>query len=135
MALDLDLALVTSELFTDLEYPWEGEFAKFPKVPSMDIIVDWAWNIHHVGLIPFERNPVCQPHPSCKPLPVWYNGEEAFCRHLSYGEGVIECELSDGRGHMVAWDGKKVYDPEGYIYDFKYLSQYEMEAARFWLCT
>jgi len=136
MAFDKPLDEVIVELgFDRLEYPFEPPFELRPKVPSMDIIVDWAYTAMGVAMVPFERNPVCSPHENCKPVPVWSSGENMFRQQLNYGPGVIECLTLRGLGHMVAWDGLSVFDPRGYYYKFEDMGAYDLEATRFWLCT
>ena len=136
MALHIDMDLVIEDLFTDMEYPFDPPFDKYPKVPDMNVVADWAFARCSQDMIPFEYCPVCTPHETCKPVPVWYNGVEKFRKQLSYGEGVIECITTrELKGHMVAWDGNKVFDPNGYVYDFEDMSAYRLKATRFWLCT
>jgi hypothetical protein len=128
--------LILDDLFEHLEYPFESPWDDIPQVPSMDVIVDYMFNICHVAMVPFEKDPVCTPHLDCKPVPVWYNSTEAWLRHLAYGEGVIECVTPRGRGHMVAWNGKVVYDPQGYIYPIEEMETvHKLTPRRFWLCS
>ena len=134
MALELPMDTVWRELFTNLEYPFETPWERYPKVPSSNEICDWAWTKHGVGLVLFERNPICSPHKDCKPVPVWYNGESKFQTHLIYGAGLLE-GLVDGVGHMTAWSGALVFDPRGYIYPFNGASAFRFDIRRFWLCT
>jgi len=135
MVLELPYDQVLAELYSKLTYPFPEPWQQMPKVPDMNVVVDWAYSKHHAALVPFERNPVCTPHLDCKPVPVWYNGDSKFRDQLRRGIGLIECVRRNGLGHMVAWDGKDVFDPEGYRYPYERLSDYGLEAKRFWLCT
>lgn len=136
MVLELPYWGVMDDLFTKLDYPFDHPYDHLPKVPDMNVVVDWAFRKHHTAMVPFEKNPVCTPHFACNPVPVWYNGDSKFRDQLRYGRGVIECRLlSDGLGHMVAWDGKVVMDPDGYVYSYEKMNEYGLEATRFWLCT
>ena len=134
MVLDVPYWTIRYDLFKDLEFPFEPPYDKYPKVPSMAVIVDYAYREHNNLLIPFERNPVCAPHENCKPVPVWEDGESKFKSQLFYGSGLIECIRQDGIGHMVAWDRHNIFDPQGYIYSYELMSAYHLEAQRFWLC-
>lgn len=135
MAFNIELNCVVEDLFSELEYPFEAPFESFPKVPDMNQIVDWAWTQFSIAMIPFEYKPVCTPHERCKSVPVWKDGETMFRKQLGYGVGVIEVEKAGGGGHLVAWDGNQVFDPDGYRYDFEAMKSFEYEPRRFWLCT
>jgi hypothetical protein len=114
-------------------FPFPVPWHQSPKVASMDEICDWAYSIFGAGLVPFPRNPGCSPTEKCSMVPVWPDGEGKFLEHLSYGPGLLEGHVEHMRGHMCAWDGKKVYDPRGYTYSFENADGYNFTATRFWL--
>jgi len=109
-------------------YPWD----KLPKVSSMVEICEWAFRFAGCGLTPFPRNPVCTPDEDCSPVPVYENGEPQFLTHLAFGAGLLEGSV-EGRGHMCAWDGLRVWDPRGHIYQIEDAPEYTFKPARFWL--
>jgi hypothetical protein len=135
MLLDVPIEEILNDLYGELRYPFPYPWEEYPLVPDMNVVVDYVLNKHHAALVPFERNPVCTPSADCPGVPVWEDGEAKFRDQLRYGPGLLECERRDGFGHMCAWDGLNVYDPEGYKYWFEALAPYGLEARRFWLCT
>ena len=110
--------------------PWDD----CPLVPSMHEICDRLLKQKSIALVPFERNPKVTPHPDCPEYPVWENPEQKFEAQLSYGKGLIEGTVGE-KGHMVAWDGKVVYDPRGYCYSMNVASKFNFVPRRFWLAV
>lgn len=136
MLFDLSWEEVEKALFYNLEYPFEPPWDTCPKVPDMNVIVDWALHVQHAALVPFEYNPSCTPHKDCTPVRVWKDGPAKFRKTLEYGPGLIECETETGKGHMVAWDGASVYDPRCVVrYEYDRLIDNGLKPRRFWLCT
>jgi hypothetical protein len=43
---------------------------------------------------------------------LWHRFYLAICS----SKGVIECQCDDGKGHAVAYEHGKIYDPDGYDY-------------------
>jgi hypothetical protein len=126
------LDYILADLFGDLEYPFPEPWQGMAKVPSMDEICQWMWDMRGEGLMPFNRDPVCSPHPKCPMVPVWRDGEAQWLRHLGYGPGLLEGVSANG-GHMCAWDGEQVFDPRGSVYPWADRLTCGFEAERFWL--
>lgn len=143
MVLDINIGCIEANLFSCLEYPFPGKWAHFPKVPDMNVICDWAWQIQRVGFVPFEKNPMCYPHIDCPAVPVWPfklcggSAKEAWNRALSFGTGLLEgLRPSRDLAHMCAWDGNVVYDPRGYAYSINVAEdKFDFEPVRFWLAV
>jgi hypothetical protein len=139
LLLDVDIVFIKDQLFPPVpEYPFQAPWDDVPRVPSMEEIVDWMWTKWNVAMVPFPYNPQCSPHPNCPGVPVWPNDEpdKIFAHQLSYGGGVIEGVVTEtGKGHMVAWDGKVIYDPRGYIYSPNVVDKFGFQPTRFWLAV
>ena len=131
MLTGLPLKEVQRQLFLGLEYPFDPPFEKLPKVPSMDVVVDWLFQ-RRVSATPFERNPYCSPHETCNSVPVWYNGDRKFQKQLNYGLGLLEGYTGD-IGHMCYWNGE-IYDPRGAVYKYEQAEKYGFEIERVWIC-
>lgn len=129
----LDYTEVEKEIMPNLEYPFNPPWEKYPKVPCMDMICDWLWQRYHRSLTPFNKNPHCSPSPACNSVPVWYDGEEKWKSQLDYGIGLLEGTYNRFIGHMCAWDGSRVFDPRGYVYNWEDRETFEFDAERFWL--
>jgi hypothetical protein len=135
MLLDEPVANVVSDLFSDLDYPFNPPYEKYPRVPCMTEICEWMWEKSFGMLMPFERCPKVAISPRTASVSVWAElGEHRFQKHMRYGPGLLEGK-TDRAGHMCAWDGKYVYDPRGYIYEWHYRTEHEFDAERFWLYT
>jgi hypothetical protein len=115
------------------EYPFPAPWARMPKVATMDEVCEWMYKECKIGLVPFAHNPGCSAARECPMTPVWSDGRKAFRRHLSYGAGLLEGHVEHMRGHMCAWDGKKVYDPRGNTYRLEDALHYDFTPTRFWL--
>lgn len=116
-------------------FPFPGEWAQTPRVPSMEEICDIAWRHFNTALVPFPRDPLATPHAACPPIHVWENSDAKFFNQLRLGRGLIEGVLSSGRGHMVAWDGTVVFDPRDYCYTINVADRFNFEPRRFWLAV
>jgi len=137
MVLNLEPAAVYS-IFKHWKFeenlPFEGEWKDVPRVPSMEEICDLAFRHCHTAFVPFPLDPKASPHESCKPVSVWKEPQAKFLGQLAWGRGLIEgINTTNGRGHMVAWDGNVVYDPRGYCYSMNVADKFNFEPRRFWL--
>jgi hypothetical protein len=137
MLFEVDVIFIKNQLFSAVpDYPFQAPWDELPRVPSMEEIVDWAWTRQRSAMVPFPYAPDCSPHPNCPGVLVWPNDEpdKVFAHHLSYGQGVIEGVVTDtGKGHMVAWDGKVIHDPRGYMYSMNTIDKFDFKPSRFWL--
>jgi hypothetical protein len=115
------------------QYPFPHPWSHLPKVASMEEICEWAFSVTGHGLVPFPRDPTCAPSADCPPQPVFKDGERAFRNQLVFGAGLLEGRINGRLGHMCAWDGMKVYDPRGYIYQIENADDFEFTPTRFWL--
>lgn len=117
-------------------HPFPEPWKHLPFVPPMDVIVDRLIRREGIALVPFEKDPVCSPHPDCPPVDVWkvYKRTDAFDSQLKLGEGVIEGLVGE-TGHMVAWDRSVVYDPRGYCYSMNIADRFNFTPRRFWLAV
>lgn len=134
MVLDLDIEDVKSDVIPDpLEYPFPPPWNDLPLVPDMNVVADWLFTTKGSAITPFEHAPYCTPDINCPTVSV-YNEDagRVFEQQLSYGPGMIECWFN-GNGHMVAWDGERIYDPHGYIYNLSDTECYGTTPHRFWL--
>jgi hypothetical protein len=53
-------------------------------------------------------------------------------RIMSGRKGIVQGHsLKSQQGHTVAWDGFKIYDPSGFIYDFDYREDYNFNPVSF----
>jgi hypothetical protein len=132
MATRISLDEILDALYTKLEFPFQPPYDMTPKVPTTDEIGEWLYTKYRIGIMPFNRNPVCSPAPGIQSVPVWLDGDEAWFRHLRLGWGLLEGRTRD-RGHMCAWDRNQVFDPRGYQYDWESRAAYGFDAHTFWL--
>lgn len=116
-------------------HPFTGEWENVPRVPSMEEICDLALRHCKTAFVPFPFDPIAFPHEDCKPIHVWDEPQKKFEGQLGFGRGLIEGLLSNGRGHMVAWDGHVVYDPRGYCYSINVADKFNFTPRRFWLAV
>lgn len=72
------------------------------------------------ALLGIEGAPVSWSGPEAKPKRIWTPEQEndRMIRYMDGNSGIIIGNLETGARHACAWDGKKVYDPKGFIYDF-----------------
>lgn len=144
MLLDVDLSHVEVELFTGMDFPFPEPWSHLPKVPDMNVLCHWALQTHKVALTPFERDPVCSPHPDCPSVPVWPyrkglagTPEVMWREALDKGSGLLQgVRPSKDLWHMCAWDGGIVYDPRGYAYSINVAEdKFDFQPLCFWLAT
>ena len=138
MLFNMASGYIKKELFPPLpQYPFPKPWDDLPMVPSMEMVCDWAWRKQRIALVPFPYHPHCSPHPDCPSIPVWPNDDpdEIFTEQLAYGRGVIEGAVEPELGHIVAWDGKVIYDPRGYIYSLNVADKFNFKPTRFWLAV
>jgi hypothetical protein len=127
---------IKKNLIGELYYPFPEPWDNLPLVPSMEVICDWLITDQGTALTPFPRNPVCTPHKDCPPVSVWNEDPDwRFEEQCEYGKGLIEGLRPNGVGHMVAWDGKAIHDPSGYIYSLNAADRFNFNPTRFWLAT
>lgn len=135
MLLDVPIEVILEDLFSNLEKPFKGKWADKEKVPSIHEIVAYCLVTHNVALVPFEYDPQCTP---CvhghDPVPVYKHGSDVFDLQLRFGAGLIEGR-TEKYGHMVAWDGLRIYDPRGYRYHSFEGSAFGFTMDRFWLAS
>jgi len=69
------------------------------------------------GLCPIEIDPCSAPgNDPGNYKRICEDGEERFKRLINGKRGILIGKTKSGMGHACAWDGEKVYDPNGYIY-------------------
>lgn len=83
--------------------------------------------IDFVPLIPIEYEPWQTPNGVDK-YPVYTDYKSRFYNHLNLEPGLIVGVAKD-HWHTVAWDGKRVYDPQGSIYPF---NDIKIDVQTFW---
>jgi hypothetical protein len=143
MVVGTSLGKVKSDLFSDLRKPFTGKWAHIPQVPDMNIICDFALRTWGLALVPFEYMPTSTPHKDCPPVSVYPRNTKVlnstpefnWRRQLAQGPGLIEGTIIGKElGHMVAWTGKEIYDPRGYIYSLNVaVERFQFQVRRFWL--
>jgi hypothetical protein len=126
---------IKRNLIGELYYPFPEPWHNFPLMPSMEVICDWLILEQRIALTPFPKNPVCTPHEDCPPVSVYNDPDWRFEQQCEYGVGIMEGLRSNGVGHMVAWNGKAIFDPTGYIYSLNAADRFNFNPTRFWLET
>jgi len=136
MVLGLDIEDVKSDVLPyPLEHPFPHPWDHLPLIPDMNVVADWLYLTKGSAITPFDFNPHCAPHKNCPAVSVYNEDAEwVFEKQLGYGPGLISCNFRD-RGHIVAWDGERVYDPHGYVFEFSAMKMFGLTPIRFWLLT
>lgn len=86
---------------------------------------------HHKALVPIEYIPAVAPEgrPDLMMLHVMKNLDERFWEAIINRKAILIGQNEVGNGHAVAWDGMKIFDPVGKIYNIK-----DFKIAEAWVC-
>lgn len=113
---------------------WEDQVAGF----HIHEIIDYAWMQNATPVTPFLRYPLVTPSPAHPEQLAKFAREPDLERRFTnrlYGRvGIITGTVIFGRGHAVAWNGHKIYDPRGYVYTYAEAeTDYHYHADIFWM--
>jgi hypothetical protein len=80
-------------------------------------ILQTIWG-YGVLAMPIQVSPVSMSHGSTRPyrVPVQFSPETRFRYIMTLASGVLIGETQNGQPHAVAWDGNKIFDPNGTTY-------------------
>lgn len=92
-------------------------------------IIDAGW-MYGIAIVEIQAMPYSTPGDGTSfQVDFKINPVDRFDSYLMGTKGVIT-GLVNEVGHAVAWDGKKIYDPRGRVYDLNIL---KMDIDSYWL--
>lgn len=139
MALDKPLYEVIEGLgHSGSESVWPPEWNHLPAGYHIHEIIDYVWMQHAKPVTPFVRRPMVTPAYDCPDQVAKFarepDLEKRFKHRIAGRVGIMTGVISKGRGHAVAWDGRNIYDPRGYVYSLDTARQfYNYYVDTFWM--
>lgn len=138
MALDVPVEDIVRLVGHDGSHrPWPAPFDSVRKGFHIHEMIDVAFIYYRRLLCPFDKAPMVTCDERCPEIPAEFSGvtpEQRWNFATVFKTGVMTGQMTvSRRGHAVAWDGHKIYDPRGYVYSYEDRHNYNYEPDTFWM--